>query len=138
MGNLHGKRKHRFQGWNGVGWGWKQEGSGVGSGERENCKRGIELGSISERRRNPVQWKPHGTYEGDREKTPNNGEAEPEPAILYNQGRPQVEHSLIASRSADLYSHLATNPPTYSFSCLQDVLGLKPNIMVIRETSSSN
>lgn len=60
------------------------------------------------------------------------GHIKPEPAILSSQSRPQVE---------GLGNQSCQKTLTYSFSCMQDVLGLEPSIAIIKEieeTSSSN
>jgi hypothetical protein len=49
------------------------------------------------------------------------GDTELELAIFCNQTKPQEE---------DWDTNPATKPSTYSFPCLQDMLGLEPNVIV--------
>lgn len=53
------------------------------------------------------------------------GDTGPEPAMFWNQASPQVEA---------LGRQPATEPVTYSLSCLQTLLGLGPSIIVTKET----
>lgn len=76
-----------------------------------------------------MQWKLHEVYEGDPSKDLVMVGTEPEPVILCNQARTQVD---------GVGHQPATEPPTHSLSCLHDVLGPKPTTFLIREITETS
>lgn len=100
---------------------WRLERMGTGGirwREREYWDRWLKLGAFQGCGRNSVQWKLHEVYEGDPSKDLVMVGTEPEPVILCNQARTQVD---------GVGHQPATEPPTHSLSCLHDVLGPKPH-----------